>query len=36
MKERKYTFENVLEKGDYKNQQLILGHYFLVPGKKIR
>lgn len=36
MKERKYTFENVLGKEDYKNQQLILGLSFLIPGKKIK
>lgn len=36
MKERKYTFENVLGKEDYKNQQLILGLSFLIPGKKTK
>lgn len=36
MKEQKYTFENVLGKEDYKNQQLILGLSFLIPGKKIK
>lgn len=34
LKERKYTFENVLGKEDYKNQQLILGLSFLIPTKK--
>lgn len=36
MKERKYSFENVLGKEDYKNQQLILGLSFMIPGKKIK
>lgn len=33
LKDRKYTFDNVLGKDDYKNQQLILGLSFLIPGK---
>lgn len=36
MNERKYSFENVLGKEDYKNQQLILGLSFMIPGKKIK
>ncbi|WP_111672277.1 outer membrane beta-barrel protein [Algoriphagus litoralis] len=36
LNERKYTFENVLGKEDYKNQQLILGLSFLIPGKKVK
>lgn len=32
--ERKYSLDNVLGKNDYKNQQLILGISFLIPGKK--
>ena len=36
LNERKYTFENVLGKEDYKNQQLILGLSFLIPGKKTK
>lgn len=36
LKERKYTFENVLGNEDYKNQQLILGLSFLIPGKKTK
>lgn len=34
LKDRKYTFDNVLGKDDYKNQQLILGLSFMIPGKK--
>lgn len=34
LKDRKYTFESVLGDEDYKNQQLILGLSFLIPGKK--
>lgn len=34
LNERKYNFENVLGKEDYKNQQLILGLSFLIPSKK--
>lgn len=36
LNERKYSFENVLGKEDYKNQQLILGLSFMIPGKKIK
>lgn len=36
LKDRKYTFENVLGKDDYKNQQLILGLSFMIPGKKVK
>ncbi|MBA4302236.1 MAG: hypothetical protein C0433_19360 [Cyclobacterium sp.] len=36
MNERKYSFENVMGKEDYKNQQLILGLSFMIPGKKIK
>ncbi|SDA42857.1 Outer membrane protein beta-barrel domain-containing protein [Algoriphagus alkaliphilus] len=36
MNERKYSFENVLGKEDYKNQQLILGLSFMIPGKRIK
>lgn len=36
MNERKYSFENVLGKEDFKNQQLILGLSFMIPGKKIK
>jgi hypothetical protein len=36
MNERKYTFENVLGKENYKNQQLILGLSFMIPGKRIK
>jgi hypothetical protein len=36
MNERKYSFENVLGKEDYKNQQLILDLSFMIPGKKIK
>lgn len=35
MNERKYSFDNVLGKDDYKNQQLILGLSFMIPGKKV-
>lgn len=34
LNERKYSFDNVLGKEDYKNQQLILGLSFLIPNKK--
>lgn len=34
LNDRKYTFENVLGKEDYKSQQLILGLSFLIPSKK--
>ncbi|MFN3757898.1 MAG: outer membrane beta-barrel protein [Algoriphagus aquaeductus] len=34
LNERKYTFENVLGKEDYKRQQLILGMSFKIPTKK--
>jgi hypothetical protein len=36
LNERKYSFENVLGDKDYKNQQLILGLSFMIPGKKIK
>ncbi len=36
LNERKYTFENVLGKEDFKSQQLILGLSFLIPGKRIK
>ncbi|MFN4000158.1 outer membrane beta-barrel protein [Algoriphagus sp.] len=36
LNERKYSFENVLGNKDYKNQQLILGLSFMIPGKKIK
>lgn len=36
LNDRKYTFENVLGKEDYKNQQLILGLSFMIPGKKVK
>lgn len=36
LNERKYSFNNVLGKEDYKNQQLILGLSFMIPGKKIK
>ncbi len=35
MNERKYSFDNVVGKEDYKNQQLILGLSFMIPGKKV-
>ncbi|RIW12929.1 hypothetical protein D0X99_17695 [Algoriphagus lacus] len=34
LNDRKYTFENVLGKEDFKNQQLILGLSFMIPSKK--
>lgn len=34
LNERKYSFDNVLGKEDYKNQQLIFGLSFLIPSKK--
>ena len=34
MNERKYSFDNVHGKEDYKNQRLILGISFLIPGKE--
>lgn len=34
LKDRKYTFDNVLGKEDYKNQQLILGLSFMIPSKR--
>jgi hypothetical protein len=34
LNERKYTFENVIGKEDFKNQQLILGLSFMIPSKK--
>jgi len=33
LKARKYTFDNVLGKEEYKNQQLILGLSLIIPGK---
>jgi hypothetical protein len=36
LNERKYTFENVLGKEDFKSQQLVLGLSFLIPGKRIK
>lgn len=36
LKDRKYTFENVLGNEDYKNQQLILGLSFMIPGKRAK
>jgi hypothetical protein len=34
LNERKYTFENILGKEDFKNQQLILGLSFKIPPLK--
>jgi hypothetical protein len=34
LNDRKYTFENVLGKEDFKNQQLILGLSFMIPSMK--
>lgn len=34
LNERKYTFDNVLGKKDFKSQQLVLGLSFLIPGAK--
>lgn len=34
LNERKFTFDNVLGKEDYKSQQLILGLSFKIPNKK--
>lgn len=34
LNERKYSFDNVLGKEDFKSQQLILGLSFMIPGKR--
>ncbi|TDQ18479.1 outer membrane protein with beta-barrel domain [Algoriphagus boseongensis] len=34
LNDRKFTFDNVLGKEDFKSQQLILGASFKIPGKK--
>lgn len=34
LNDRKFTFDNVLGKEDFKSQQLILGMSFKIPGKK--